>query len=72
MKAVTDHEGKIAIDLRRGDTSVSFKIGGMDGVPFAPHREVEIDDERLGAVIDQLAAPFGLGRADRVWGALCP
>lgn len=67
MKATTDSEGKVAINLRRGDLALSFKVAGIDDVLFAPGTEVEIPDERLNAVITNLAAPFGLGPEDRVW-----
>ena len=69
MKAVTDSEGKIVIDLRKGDTAISFKVGALDGVPFPPCREVEIPDDRLNATIDVLLAPFGFSSQDRVWGS---
>jgi hypothetical protein len=67
VRAITDSEGKVAINLRRGDLALSFKVAGIDDVLFAPGAEVEIPDERLNAVIAALAAPFDLEPEDVVW-----
>lgn len=69
MRAVTNSEGKVAIDLQRADgDKLSFTIGGIDGMTFPPGREVEIEDERLNAVIEKLCRSLGFGPEDRVWG----
>lgn len=61
MKAVADQFGQIAITVRSedGETTASFNVGAIDGVPFEPFREVEIEEERLDRVIAALLAPFG-------------
>lgn len=62
---VTDEAGQVAIDLRKDGETLSFKVGGIDGVSFPPNREVDIPDERLLRVI----ALFGFGLEHRVWGS---
>lgn len=61
MKATTDSEGKVWIDVQcDGETAMRFAINAMDGVPFAPESEVEIPDERIVNAITNLAEPFRL------------
>lgn len=60
MKPVADQDGQIVVSAINADgDTASFKIGAIDGVPFVPEREVEIEDARLDGVIQTLLAPFG-------------
>lgn len=69
MRAVTDSNGQVAIDLRNDDGTLSFKVGGIDGVPFPANREVDIPDDRLNGVIEKVCRPLGFGPEHLVWGS---
>jgi hypothetical protein len=58
-----DNDGKVTITVVEGDTRMSFKVGGVDGHPFAPNTTVEIPDLQLAGVIEKLGRAVGLGGA---------
>lgn len=60
MQARTDEAGKVWIALNQGDIQATFAIGAIDGVPFAPWTDIEIDDARIEAVAEKLLASFGV------------
>ena len=59
MQARTDEAGKVWIAVNRGDIQATFAISAVDGVPFAPWTDVEIDDARIETVAQQLLSSFG-------------
>jgi len=59
MVLTTDHDGKAWVEVCSGDTTVRFAIAGDAGVPFAPYRQIEIEDARFERVVAQLLASFG-------------
>ncbi len=59
MRARTDEAGKVWITVNQGQIQATFAIGAVDGVPFAPWADVEIDDERIKSVAEQLLSSFG-------------
>lgn len=60
MRARTDEMGKVWIAVNQGDIQATFAIGAVDGVPFEPWTDVEIDDARIAGVAEQLLASFGV------------
>jgi hypothetical protein len=59
VKAHTDEAGKVWIAVNQGEIQATFAIAAIDGVPFGPWQDVEIDDARIQAVAEQLLASFG-------------
>ncbi len=61
MVISTDETGSALIRLNSqdGESHLSFKWQGIDGVAFPPNSEVSVPDSRFERLLEQLLQPMG-------------